>query len=64
MLSFIIHSLLTTPDAYVKLRAEVDSVIGERVVTLADIAKMPYMTGMLAQNLGLLMLTLSFSRDP
>jgi cytochrome P450 / NADPH-cytochrome P450 reductase len=45
VLSFVIHSLLTTPDAYAKLRAEVDSVIGDRVVTLEDIAKMPYLTG-------------------
>lgn len=45
VLSFCIHFLLTTPDAYAKLRHEVDSVIGDRVVTLEDISKMPYMTG-------------------
>jgi cytochrome P450/NADPH-cytochrome P450 reductase len=45
VLSFVVHCLLTNPDAYMKLQAEVDAVLGERVVTLADIPKMPYMTG-------------------
>jgi cytochrome P450/NADPH-cytochrome P450 reductase len=45
VLSFVVHCLLTNPDAYVKLQAEIDAVIGDRTVTLADIAKMPYMTG-------------------
>jgi cytochrome P450 len=49
-LSFVTHCLLTNPDAYLKLQAEVDSVIGERTVTLADIGKMPYMTGLLSRN--------------
>jgi hypothetical protein len=39
------HALLTTPDAYAKLKAEIDTVIGERTVTFEDIPKFPYMTG-------------------
>jgi hypothetical protein len=46
--SFVVHFLLTHPESMSKLRAEVDEVIGDRVVTLEDIAKTPYLTGTLA----------------
>jgi cytochrome P450/NADPH-cytochrome P450 reductase len=49
VLSFVIHNLLTTPSAMSKMRAEVDSVVGERVVTLEDIPKMPYMTAVIRE---------------
>jgi hypothetical protein len=41
----VVHSLLTTPDAYAKFKAEIDTVIGDRTVILEDIPKLPYMTG-------------------
>jgi cytochrome P450/NADPH-cytochrome P450 reductase len=46
VISFIVHSLLTTPESYAKLKAEIDAVVGERTVTLEDISQLPYMTGL------------------
>jgi hypothetical protein len=46
--SFVVHFLLTHPESMSKLRAEVDEVIADRVVTLEDITKMPYLTGTVA----------------
>jgi cytochrome P450/NADPH-cytochrome P450 reductase len=43
--SFVVHFLLTHPESMSKLRSEVDRVIGDRIMTLDDIHKTPYLTG-------------------
>jgi cytochrome P450/NADPH-cytochrome P450 reductase len=53
VLSFIVHSLLTSPDAMDKLRAEVDTVVGTRTVALADIPKLEYMTAVIREAMRL-----------
>jgi cytochrome P450/NADPH-cytochrome P450 reductase len=53
VLSFVVHSLITNSGAYAKLKAEVDTVVGERAVTLEDIPKLTYMTGMFLRRVRL-----------
>jgi cytochrome P450 / NADPH-cytochrome P450 reductase len=45
MLSFVIYYLLKHPEAMSRLRAEVDSVVGDRTIAIDDIPKLPYLNG-------------------
>ena len=45
MLSFAIYYLLKNPEAMRKLREEVDTMIGQRAVTVNDVHKLPYLIG-------------------
>lgn len=45
MLSFTTYYLLKNPEAMQKLRNEIDTVCGDREITLEDLGKMPYLLG-------------------
>ena len=45
MLSFIMYFLLKNPEAMRKLREEVDTLIGNRAMTVDDVNKLPYLLG-------------------
>ena len=45
MLTFIMYYLLKNPEAMLKLRGEVDTMIGDRVMTIDDVHKLPYLLG-------------------
>lgn len=45
MLTFILYYLLKNPEAMLKLRQEVDTLIGERPMTVDDVHKLPYLIG-------------------
>lgn len=45
MLSFVLYYLLKNPEAMRKLREEVDTVIGDRLMTVKDVHKLPYLIG-------------------
>ena len=45
MLTFIMCYLLKNPEAMRKLREEVDTQIGDRLMTIDDVHKLPYLTG-------------------
>ncbi len=47
LLSFVFYYLLKNPSAMRKLREEVDTLIGERPMTVDDVHKLPYLIGML-----------------
>ncbi|KAJ7181531.1 fatty acid hydroxylase [Mycena crocata] len=53
MLSFAIYHLLRTPEALRKLRAEVDTIIGDRLAQAEDLSKMPYLTAVMRETLRL-----------
>jgi hypothetical protein len=41
----MVNNLVKHPDAMARLRAEVDSVLGERQVQLTDLPNLPYLVG-------------------
>jgi cytochrome P450 / NADPH-cytochrome P450 reductase len=45
MLSFVMYYLLKHPEAMLRLRAEVDSVVGDRTIAIDDIPKLSYLNG-------------------
>lgn len=45
MLTFIMYYLLKNPEAMLKLRKEVDTLIGSRAMTIDDVNKLPYLLG-------------------
>ena len=45
MLTFILYFLLKNPEAMRKLREEVDTMIGQRAMTVDDVHKLPYLLG-------------------
>ncbi len=53
MLSFAIYYLLKNPEAMRKLREEVDTMIGQRPMTVQDVHKLPYLIGKLFTTLTL-----------
>ncbi len=50
MLVFAVYYLLKSPDTMRKLRDEIDSVMGGRPFTTADMNTMPYLIGTLASH--------------
>ena len=46
MLTFMLYYLLKNPEAMLKLRDEVDTLIGDRPMTVDDVHKLPYLIGM------------------
>ncbi|KAJ7636254.1 bifunctional P-450/NADPH-P450 reductase [Roridomyces roridus] len=53
MLTFTVYHLLKTPDALRKLRAEIDSVLGDRPAQAEDFGKMPYLKAVMYESLRL-----------
>ncbi|KAJ5572635.1 hypothetical protein N7450_009619 [Penicillium hetheringtonii] len=53
MLSFLFYYLLKTPHAYKKAQDEVDTVIGNRKITVEDMSKLPYITAIMRETLRL-----------
>ena len=51
MLTFLTYELLKHPGALLKLRAEIDEVLGDQPITLNDISKMPYTVAVLRETL-------------
>lgn len=45
MLTFMTYYLLKNPEAMRKLREEIDTLIGNRPMTVKDINKLPYLLG-------------------
>ena len=45
MLTFTTYFLLKNPDALRKLREEIDTKLGDRLMTVQDIGKLPYLLG-------------------
>lgn len=52
-LSFMFYNLLKHPDKYHKAQAEVDSVVGDNVVTLDHLSKLPYIDACIKETLRL-----------
>lgn len=50
MLVFAVYYLLKNPDTMRKLRDEIDSVMGQRPFTTADMNTMPYLIGTSASH--------------
>ena len=53
MLTFIMYYLLKSPEAMRKLREEVDTIIGDRPMTVDDVNKLPYMIAVMREALRL-----------
>lgn len=51
MLTFLTYELLKRPDVLLKLRAEIDHVLGDQPIVLTDISKMPYTVAVLREIL-------------
>ena len=51
MLSFVTYEVLKHPEVLLKLRAEVDEVLGDRPVSLEDLPRMPYTIAVLRETL-------------
>jgi len=51
MLTFLTYEVLKRPDVLLKLRAEIDEVLGDQPVTLNDISKMPYTVAVMREIL-------------
>lgn len=51
MLTFLTYELLKHPDVLLKLRAEIDEVLGDQPIALNDISKMPYTVAVLKEVL-------------
>lgn len=51
MLTFLTYELLKRPDVLLKLRAEIDEVLGDQPIVLTDISKMPYTVAVLREIL-------------
>ncbi|TBU21982.1 fatty acid hydroxylase [Dichomitus squalens] len=53
MLTFITYFLLKNPEALRKLREEIDSKVGERLMTVHDVGKLPYLLAVMREGLRL-----------
>lgn len=51
MLTFLTYELLRHPNVLLKLREEIDEVLGDQPITLNDISKMPYTAAVLKEIL-------------
>jgi cytochrome P450/NADPH-cytochrome P450 reductase len=51
MLTFLTYEVLKRPEVLLKLRAEIDEVLGDKPITLNDVSKMPYTTAVLREIL-------------
>ena len=51
MLTFLTYEVLRRPDVLLKLRAEIDEVLGDQPITLNDISKMPYTVAVMRETL-------------
>ena len=48
MLTFALYFLMKNPETLRKLREEIDSVLGDQVMQMTDLGKMPYCVGQCA----------------
>ncbi|EMD34546.1 hypothetical protein CERSUDRAFT_116692 [Gelatoporia subvermispora B] len=53
MLTFAVYYLLKNPEAMRKLREEIDTMIGDRVVSVKDVNKLPYLLAVMRETLRL-----------
>ncbi|PLB37486.1 bifunctional cytochrome P450/NADPH--P450 reductase [Aspergillus candidus] len=53
LLSFVFYQLLTHPDTYRKAQQEVDAVVGQGVIDVSHLSKLPYINGVLRETLRL-----------
>ena len=53
MLTFVTYEVLKHPEVLLKLRAEIDEVLGDRPVSLEDLPKMPYTLAVMRETLRL-----------
>ena len=53
MLTFVTYEVVKHPDALLKLRTEIDEVLGDRPVSLDDLSKMPYTVAVMRESLRL-----------
>ncbi|KAM5540781.1 hypothetical protein V8D89_005425 [Ganoderma adspersum] len=53
MLTFITYFLLKNPEAYRKLREEIDTKIGDRPMTVHEVGKLPYLLAVMREGLRL-----------
>jgi cytochrome P450/NADPH-cytochrome P450 reductase len=53
MLTYLTYELLKHPNVLLKLRAEIDEVLGDQPIALNDISKMPYTIAILREVLRL-----------
>ena len=51
MLTFLTYEVLKRPDVLLKLRAEIDEVLGDQPIALGDVSKMPYTVAVLKEIL-------------
>ena len=51
MLTFLTYEILKRPDVLLKLRAEIDEVLGDQPITLTDVSKMPYTVAVMREIL-------------
>jgi cytochrome P450/NADPH-cytochrome P450 reductase len=53
MLTFVTYEVLKHPEVLLKLRAEIDEVLGDRMVSLEDLPKMSYTLAVMRETLRL-----------
>ena len=53
LLSFVTYEVIKHPEVLLKLRTEIDQVLGERPVSLEDLPKMPYTVAVMRETLRL-----------
>lgn len=53
MLTFVTYEVLKHPEVLLKLRAEIDEVLGDRQVSLADLPNLPYTLAVMRETLRL-----------
>ena len=51
MLTFLTYEILKHPDVLLKLRAEIDEVLGDQPIALNDVSKMPYTVAVMREIL-------------
>ncbi|PLN85682.1 putative cytochrome P450 [Aspergillus taichungensis] len=51
LLSFVFYQLLTDPEIYRKAQQEVDAVVGQGVIDVSHLSKLPYINGILRETL-------------
>ncbi|KAJ8488103.1 hypothetical protein ONZ45_g14089 [Pleurotus djamor] len=52
-LAFVVYYLLKNPEAMRKLRAEIDTVVGDRPIQYEDLSKLPYLVAVMRETLRL-----------
>lgn len=53
LLTFVTYEVMKHPEVLLKLRAEIDQVLGDRQVSLEDLPKLPYTVAVLRETLRL-----------